>query len=169
MFAIFLPVLALFFSWVVDGGHAFLEKRSAQNAADASALACGTPAFFWSAIGMKGLGRASSGHASSVSPLTHRQSKRRPADSSTPRIWIGAGGDSGWNSVSRQRCARRANAAPIGSALARRSSFASSPSISCHLARVWYSSESSARSPGKPAASRSAEKWRAQAAAVSFS
>ena len=51
--------------------------------------ACGTPAFFCSATGMKGLGRASIGQASSVSPLTHRQSKRRPADSSTPRIWIG--------------------------------------------------------------------------------
>ena len=33
---------------------------------------------FCSAIGMNGLGRASSGQASSVRPLTHRQSKRRP-------------------------------------------------------------------------------------------
>jgi hypothetical protein len=39
MFAIFTPVLALFFSFVVDGGHMFLEKRSVQNSADASALA----------------------------------------------------------------------------------------------------------------------------------
>jgi hypothetical protein len=39
MFTIFLPVLALFFSFVVDGGHMFLEKRSVQNSADASALA----------------------------------------------------------------------------------------------------------------------------------
>ena len=88
--------------------HSSVRRRS--SAAEASALACGMPAFFCAAIGMKGLGRAVSGQASSVRPLTHRQSKRRPADSSTPSTWIGASGDSGWNSVSSQSRSRKPNA-----------------------------------------------------------
>ena len=80
--------------------HSSVRRRS--SAAEASALACGMPAFFCAAIGMKGLGRAASGQASSVSPLTHRQSKRSPADSSTPSTWIGASGDSGWKSAAAQ-------------------------------------------------------------------
>ena len=119
---------------------------------------------------MNGFARASSGQAASVSPLTHRQSKRSPADSSTPRTWIGAAGASAalWNSVSAQRSASEANACWTKTGLETRSSFASSPSVSCHLASAWNSSESLARSPGKPAASSSAEKCRAQPENVFF-
>ena len=74
-----------------------------------------------------------------------------------------ASGDSGWNSVSEQmrRSCRRASREEIfpGSAPSR----ANSPSCSSNLARVWNSSESSVRSPGKPAACSSAVKCCAQA------
>ncbi len=111
---------------------------------------------------MKGLGAAASGQASSVSPLTHNASNSSPADSSTPSTWIGASGVSGWNRVSVQRWRNRASACAKDILGATRSSLANSASVSLNLARVWNSSESRPRSPGKPAASRSAEKCRAQ-------
>src|SRR5712692_7539666 len=111
---------------------------------------------------MKGLGRAASGQASSVRPLTHRQSKRRPLDSSRPSTWIGASPQSRSNSVSAHSRPRQAKASSKENPFEIRSSFENSPSAAGHLASVWNSSESSARSPGKPAASSRAEKWRAQ-------
>ena len=115
----------------------------------------------------EGVGARGERPGSSVSPLTHRQSKRRPADSSTPRTWIGASGDSGWNSVSAQWRFRKPKRLGERKLPGDPFQLGELAEHSCHLARVWNSSESSARSPGKPAASSSAEKWRAHSAGES--
>ena len=127
------------------------------SASEAAAEDSGTPAERCSATGMKGLGRAGIGQASSVSPITHRWSNSSPADSSTPSTWIGTSGASGWNSVSAAMRARRANASSKRMRAATRSSAAKPAIASWSFFSVWNSAESSGRSPGKPIASSSSE------------
>ncbi len=85
-------------------------RRSSSS--DASAEASGMPASRCRTTGMKGFGRAASGHASALRPMTQRWSNSQPADSSTPRICTGTSGDSGWKAVSAAMRRSRATALP---------------------------------------------------------
>ena len=54
------------------------------------------------AIGSSGFGCGAGGQRVGCEPGDPQRRRRRvPAASSTPRIWIGAGGDSGWNTLAR--------------------------------------------------------------------
>ena len=149
--------------WEITTSPAAVSQPSVMRrsrASEASAEDSGIPAARCNASGRKGVGRAASGQASALNPMTQRWSNSQPADSSTPRTWIGTSGDSGWKEVSAAMRRSRATASPWPILGTTRSSCANWASTACHFLSAWYSVESSARPPGNPTSLSASENAR---------